>query len=39
MSNFVFVGGNFGAYFGNQQFTASTLLFDSCRTGLQIYWD
>ncbi|GAO20014.1 hypothetical protein UVI_02051160 [Ustilaginoidea virens] len=39
MSNLVFVGGNFGAYFGNQQFTTSGLLFDSCRTGLQIHWD
>ncbi|KAI8255747.1 hypothetical protein K4K56_007772 [Colletotrichum sp. SAR 10_98] len=39
MSDLVFVGGNFGAYFGNQQFTTSGLLFDSCRTGLQIHWD
>lgn len=39
MSDLVFVGGNFGAYFGNQQFTTSGMLFDSCRTGLQIHWD
>jgi hypothetical protein len=39
MTDLVFVGGNFGAYFGNQQFTTSGLLFDSCRTGLQIHWD
>ncbi|WYZ42188.1 hypothetical protein EsH8_V_001083 [Colletotrichum jinshuiense] len=39
MSDLVFVGGNFGAYFGNQQFTTSGLLFDSSRTGLQIHWD
>ncbi|KAK4238207.1 pectate lyase superfamily protein-domain-containing protein [Achaetomium macrosporum] len=39
MSDLVFVGGNFGAYFGNQQFTTSGLLFDRCRTGLQIHWD
>ena len=39
MTDLVFVGGNFGAYFGSQQFTTSGLLFDSCRTGLQIHWD
>ncbi|KAK3291667.1 pectate lyase superfamily protein-domain-containing protein [Chaetomium fimeti] len=39
MGDLVFVGGNFGAYLGNQQFTTSGLLFDNCRTGLQIHWD
>ncbi|KAH6857100.1 pectate lyase superfamily protein-domain-containing protein [Chaetomium sp. MPI-CAGE-AT-0009] len=39
MGDLVFVGGNFGAYLGNQQFTTSGLLFDRCRTGLQIHWD
>jgi hypothetical protein len=38
MGDLVFVGGNFGAYLGNQQFTTSGLLFDRCRTGLQIHW-
>ncbi|KAF3801934.1 putative glucan endo-1 3-beta-glucosidase [Colletotrichum gloeosporioides] len=39
MSDLVFVGGNFGGNFGNQQFTTSSMLFDSCWTGLQIHWD
>ncbi|KAL4933811.1 pectate lyase superfamily protein-domain-containing protein [Aspergillus undulatus] len=40
MSDLTFVGGNFGAYLGNQQFTTSHLVFDvfieSCTTGIII---
>jgi hypothetical protein len=39
LSDLTFVGGNFGAYFGNQQFTSSHLVFVNCNTGLQIHWD
>jgi hypothetical protein len=39
LSNLTFVGGNFGAFFGNQQFTTSHLVFVNCNTALQIHWD
>ncbi|OGM39526.1 hypothetical protein ABOM_012090 [Aspergillus bombycis] len=39
MSNLTFVGGNFGAYLGNQQFTSNHLVFVNCKTALQIHWD
>ncbi|KAK1145845.1 hypothetical protein N8T08_003791 [Aspergillus melleus] len=39
LTNLTFVGGNFGAYFGNQQFTTSQLNFLNCKTALQIHWD
>ncbi|KAF9893487.1 hypothetical protein FE257_010799 [Aspergillus nanangensis] len=39
LGNLTFVGGNFGAYFGNQQFTTSHLKFLNCKTALQIHWD
>ncbi|OOQ88034.1 LysM domain protein [Penicillium brasilianum] len=39
MANLTFVGGNFGAYFGNQQFTTSHLAFVNCNTALQVHWD
>ncbi|EEP79928.1 hypothetical protein UREG_04770 [Uncinocarpus reesii 1704] len=39
LSNLTFVGGNFGAYFGNQQFTTSHLIFVNCKTALQVHWD
>ncbi|KAA8650192.1 uncharacterized protein ATNIH1004_002873 [Aspergillus tanneri] len=39
MSNLTFVGGNFGAYLGNQQFTTSQLVFVNCKTALQVHWD
>ncbi|KAF7180792.1 hypothetical protein CNMCM7691_010083 [Aspergillus felis] len=32
-------GRNFGAYFGNQQFTTSQLVFMKCHTALQVHWD
>ncbi|KAL6229017.1 pectate lyase superfamily protein-domain-containing protein [Aspergillus navahoensis] len=39
MSDLTFVGRNFGAYLGNQQFTTSHLVFVNCNTALQIHWD
>ncbi|KAL6229265.1 hypothetical protein BDW75DRAFT_249917 [Aspergillus navahoensis] len=39
LSDLTFVGGNFGAYFGNQQFTTSHLVFVNCNTALQVHWD
>lgn len=39
LSDLTFVGGNFGAFFGNQQFTTSHLVFVNCNTALQIHWD
>ncbi|KAM5453040.1 hypothetical protein McanCB49686_004992 [Microsporum canis] len=39
LSNLTFVGGNLGAYFGNQQFTTSHLIFVNCKTALQVHWD
>ncbi|RHZ48193.1 uncharacterized protein CDV56_102104 [Aspergillus thermomutatus] len=39
LTDLTFVGGNFGAYFGNQQFTTSQLVFVNCQTALQVHWD
>ncbi|KAI3194501.1 CAZyme family GH55 [Penicillium roqueforti] len=39
MADLTFVGGNFGAYLGNQQFTTSHLVFVNCNTAVQIQWD
>ncbi|KAJ6191605.1 pectin lyase-like protein [Penicillium mononematosum] len=39
LTNLTFVGGNFGAYFGNQQFTTSQLTFLNCKNALQVHWD
>ncbi|KFZ19602.1 hypothetical protein V502_03566 [Pseudogymnoascus sp. VKM F-4520 (FW-2644)] len=39
MTDLYFSGGNFGAYFGNQQFTTRNLLFNGCKTAIQIFWD
>lgn len=39
LGNLVFVGGKFGAYFGNQQFTTNQLAFANCQTALQVHWD
>ncbi|OBT56198.1 hypothetical protein VE04_02872 [Pseudogymnoascus sp. 24MN13] len=39
MTDLTFVGGKFGAYFGNQQFTTSHLVFVLCQTAVQIHWD
>ncbi|KAJ4230740.1 hypothetical protein NW757_013954 [Fusarium falciforme] len=39
LADLTFVGGNFGAYFGNQQFTTSHLVFVNCKTAVQVHWD
>ncbi|KAL5040881.1 hypothetical protein BDW71DRAFT_212676 [Aspergillus fruticulosus] len=39
LSDLTFVGGDFGAFFGNQQFTTGHLVFVNCDTALQIHWD
>ncbi|KAL2752051.1 glycoside hydrolase family 55 protein [Sodiomyces alcalophilus JCM 7366] len=39
MADLTFVGGNFGAYFGNQQFTTDHLVFVYCSTAVQVHWD
>ncbi|KAK3937477.1 pectate lyase superfamily protein-domain-containing protein [Diplogelasinospora grovesii] len=39
MADLYFFGGKFGAFFGNQQFTARGLRFVDTQTGLQISWD
>ncbi|CAG8040084.1 unnamed protein product [Penicillium olsonii] len=39
LADLTFVGGNFGAYFGNQQFTSSQLVFVQCNTAVQVHWD
>ncbi|PWY72268.1 pectin lyase-like protein [Aspergillus heteromorphus CBS 117.55] len=39
LTNLTFVGGNFGAYLGNQQFTTTRLTFLNCKTAVQIHWD
>ncbi|RYP62497.1 hypothetical protein DL769_007276 [Monosporascus sp. CRB-8-3] len=39
LSDLYFVGGKFGAYMGNQQFTASGLYFQDAGTAIQIHWD
>ncbi|KAG7286304.1 hypothetical protein NEMBOFW57_008612 [Staphylotrichum longicolle] len=39
LADLTFVGGNFGAYMGNQQFTTSHLVFVNCNTAVQIHWD
>ncbi|KAF3926256.1 hypothetical protein ABW20_dc0104656 [Dactylellina cionopaga] len=39
LSTLKFYGGEFGAYFGNQQFTTLNLEFHNCRTAIYINWD
>ncbi|EEU38415.1 uncharacterized protein NECHADRAFT_106587 [Fusarium vanettenii 77-13-4] len=39
LSDLYFVGGKYGAYMGNQQFTASGLYFEEAETAIQIHWD
>ncbi|RAL06587.1 pectin lyase-like protein [Aspergillus homomorphus CBS 101889] len=39
LTNLTFVGGNFGAYFGNQQFTTTHIMFLNCKTAIQVHWD
>ncbi|KAK7959253.1 pectin lyase-like protein [Apiospora aurea] len=39
LADLTFVGGAFGAYFGNQQFTTSHLTFVNCVHAVQVHWD
>ncbi|KAH7354209.1 pectate lyase superfamily protein-domain-containing protein [Plectosphaerella cucumerina] len=39
LTDLYFIGGHFGAYMGNQQFTASGLYFQDAKTAIQIHWD
>ncbi|KLU87058.1 hypothetical protein MAPG_06063 [Magnaporthiopsis poae ATCC 64411] len=39
MSDITFTGGNFGFYGGSQQFSASRMTFNGCKTAAQIIWD
>ncbi|KAI3538503.1 hypothetical protein CSPX01_09431 [Colletotrichum filicis] len=39
LADLTFVGGAFGAYFGNQQFTTSHLVFVNSVVGVQVHWD
>lgn len=39
MSDLVFNGGRFGAFFGNQQFTTRNLTFNECQTAIFMNWD
>ncbi|KAL3473173.1 pectate lyase superfamily protein-domain-containing protein [Aspergillus californicus] len=39
LTDLTFSNGNFGAYLGNQQFTSRNLIFNNCKTAIQIHWD
>ena len=39
MSDLVFNGGNYGAFFGNQQFTTRNLTFNNCNTAIFMNWN
>lgn len=39
MADLVFNGGNYGAFFGNQQFTSRNLTFNNCNTGVFMIWN
>ncbi|EWC45316.1 hypothetical protein DRE_00715 [Drechslerella stenobrocha 248] len=39
LSTLKFYGGEFGAYFGNQQFTTIDLEFHNCKTAIYVNWD
>ncbi|KAK4574985.1 hypothetical protein LTR86_000835 [Recurvomyces mirabilis] len=39
MSDLVFKGGKYGAFFGNQQFTSRNLTFIGCQTGIYMNWN
>ncbi|EON64230.1 hypothetical protein W97_03460 [Coniosporium apollinis CBS 100218] len=38
MSDMTFNGGNYGALFGNQQFTVRNFTFNNCQTGIFMNW-
>ena len=39
MANLTFNGGNYGAFFGNQQFTTRDLIFNGCNTAIFMNWN
>ncbi|KAK3295361.1 glycoside hydrolase family 55 protein [Chaetomium fimeti] len=39
MSDLTFNGGNYGAFFGNQQFTTRNLTFNNCKTAIFMNWN
>lgn len=39
MSDLVFNGGGYGAFFGNQQFTTRNLTFNNCQTAIFMNWN
>ncbi|KAK4185364.1 glycoside hydrolase [Podospora australis] len=39
MVDLTFNGGNFGAFFGNQQFTTRNLTFNNCKTAIFMNWN
>lgn len=39
MTDLTFYGGNYGAFFGSQQFTARNLRFNNCRTAIFQVWN
>jgi glucan 1,3-beta-glucosidase len=39
MTDLVFNGGLFGAFFGNQQFTTRNLTFNDCQTAIYMNWN
>jgi glucan 1,3-beta-glucosidase len=39
MSDLVFNGGKYGAFFGNQQFTSRNMTFNGCQTAIFMNWN
>lgn len=39
MTDLIFHGGKYGAFFGSQQFTARNLQFNNCNTGIYQIWN
>jgi glucan 1,3-beta-glucosidase len=39
MTDLTFNGGNFGAFFGNQQFTSRNMTFNDCKTAIFMNWN
>ncbi|KAH6635962.1 glycoside hydrolase family 55 protein [Chaetomium tenue] len=39
MSDLTFNGGNYGGFFGNQQFTTRNLTFNNCKTAVFMNWN
>ncbi|AEO68750.1 5d0c3ecd-ceea-4e39-a382-06f1dec1835c [Thermothielavioides terrestris] len=39
MTDLTFNGGNYGAFFGNQQFTTRNMTFNNCKTAIFMNWN